>query len=378
MLTKGWNTTGDQVSILGFGAMRLPVTEEGKIDEPKAIKMIRQGIDGGINYLDTAWPYHGGQSEEVCAKVMKDGYREKVFIATKLPSWELNADEDMMRILDEQLAKLEVDYIDYYLLHALNEDFWSRYKRFNYKEFIAKAKAQGKIRHIGFSFHDKQELFFQIIDDYDWDFCQIQMNYMDKEYQAGEKGLVYAHEKGIPVIIMEPLRGGLLAKEPPKEIAQLMVQSQRDFSPAEWALRYLWDREEVSLILSGMSLPEQVEENVKIARQAGVGNLSDKDRQIISRFEEVYNSRLRVNCTSCGYCMPCPSGVNIPQMFSAYNRDSVFDDFEGAKDQVMKWHKPEERPSACTECGICVDKCPQNIDIPQMLKKVGDLLEVAS
>jgi predicted aldo/keto reductase-like oxidoreductase len=377
MIYKNWNKTGDSIGILGFGAMRLPTLKEdpSKIDEEKAIKLIRSGIDEGINYLDTAWPYHDGQSEALCAKVMKDGYREKIFIATKLPSWEIKKHEDMMSILDKQLKKLEVDYIDYYLLHSLQQDHWNMYKRLDYKKFLREAKAQGKIRQYGFSFHDHGNLFKEILDDFDWDFTQIQLNYLDQDYQAGFSGLKYAFKKKIPVIIMEPLRGGMLAMEPPEDIQAILNNSGRKYSPAEWALRFLWDREEVAMVLSGMTLPEQLEENLAVAKDAHAGHLSEADRLTIENIRQAYKSKIRVNCTNCRYCMPCPTGVYIPELFWAYNHDGLFGDFGKAKFWATGFLKEEQRASKCIECGICMDHCPQNIPIPSTLKKIAAIYE---
>jgi len=377
MLYKQWDKTGDRISILGFGAMRLPVLEKDptKIDENKAISMIRKAIDKGVNYLDTAWPYHDGQSEPLCGKVMKDGYRDKVFIATKMPSWEIESLEDLDRILDQQLERLEVEYIDYYLLHTLTHEYWTKYKNINYKKFVKKAKESGKIRHFGFSFHDDRDLFKEILDDFDWDFVQIQLNYLDENYQAGMTGAEYAFSRGIPVIVMEPLRGGMLASTPPTGIQEIINTAEEKKTPAEWALRYIWDKPEVSLILSGMSLDEQMEENIQIASNAAAGHLSEKDRLLVNKMKDFYLKKIRVNCTNCRYCLPCPSNVYIPELFWAYNHDAIFDDFGKAKFWTTGFIPEDQRASKCVDCGLCESHCPQKIPIRKHLKRIVELYE---
>lgn len=368
--------TGVQVSGLGFGAMRLPLIEgtDGEIDEQEAIAMIRTSIDNGVNYLDTAYPYHGGKSELLCAKAMKDGYREKVHIATKLPSWEIQTYEDMEKFLEEQLAKLEVETIDFYLLHAMTVDRWETYKRVDYKKFLLKARDEGKIRYLGFSFHDGLDLFKDVIDDFAWDFCQIQLNYLDENYQAGLEGMRYAAERGIGVIVMEPLRGGMLSKDDiPEELGKIWNKSDRKRTPAQWALRYVWDYPEVNLVLSGMSTMDQVRENLKTAEDALPGALSGDEKALIDEARDFYRSRIRVNCTNCQYCMPCPTGVNIPELFWGYNHDAMFDDFDKGKFWTTDFVKPEARAHNCVECGECEGKCPQGISIIDHLKKITAL-----
>lgn len=378
MLYKKWKKTGEEISILGFGAMRLPVVnnEDSNIDEVKAISMIRKAIDGGINYLDTAWPYHGGNSERVCAKVMKDGYREKVKIATKMPSWEIETVEDMDRILDEQLRKLEVDSIDYYLLHTLTHDYWAKYQKLGYKKFLLNAQRSGKIKYLGFSYHDDGDLFKEIIDDFDWDFAQIQLNYLDEDYQAGMEGAKYAYSKGVDIIVMEPLRGGLLAAEPPAGIKEILDKSDKKRTPAEWALRYLWDKPEISMILSGMNSVEQMEENLQTASTASENHLSVSDKNTVMDMKQFYHSKIRANCTNCRYCLPCPAGVYIPELFWAYNHDAIFNDFGKAKFWVTGFIKEGQRASDCIDCGACEDHCPQQIPIREHLKKIVNLYEV--
>lgn len=378
MLYRNFGKTGEKLSILGFGAMRLPVidNDDTKIDEKQALEIIRYSIDHGVNYLDTAYPYHGGNSEIFCAKVLKDGYRAKTNIATKLPSWEVKTHADMERLLDEQRAKLGVDVIDFYLLHALSTAHWPPVRDNDYKTFLDKAKRDGKIRYAGFSFHDHLPLFKEIIDDYDWDFCQIQLNYLDENYQGGLEGMQYAASKGMGVIVMEPLRGGMLSNpDQPPEVEKLWNSAEQKRTPAEWALRYLWNHPEVGVVLSGMSTMMQVVENVNIASGAHPQSLTQHERDIIKQVKAFYAEKMAVNCTTCRYCMPCPVGVNIPELFWAYNHAALFDDVGKAKYWVNNWLKEHERPSNCIECGECEDKCPQNLEIRKHLKTIAENYE---
>ncbi|MGB9790137.1 MAG: aldo/keto reductase [Thermotoga caldifontis] len=372
MQYRDFGKTGVRCSILGFGAMRLPVlnNDESQIDEQEAIRMIRYAIDNGVNYVDTAYPYHRGKSEVIVGKALKDGYRQKVFLATKSPVWQVEKPEDFDRYLDEQLNKLQTDHIDMYLMHALNEQRWEKIKSLKFYEFFERAKAQGKIKFAGFSFHDKYPVFKEIVDGYDsWDFCQIQLNYMDVDYQAGLRGLKYAASKGLPVVIMEPLKGGKLAKLPDKARKILNRHTQR-WSDVEWAFRWLANFSEVAVILSGMSTLEQVRQNVEIAQRLTVGNLSESELQLIEEVKRTLESYAVINCTECGYCMPCPSGVDIPGNFRVYNETIMFEDFEGGKG-IYRWFQSQKiAASFCTKCGECLSKCPQGLEIPSLMEKV--------
>ncbi|MDC7239826.1 MAG: aldo/keto reductase [Spirochaetales bacterium] len=373
MLYRTFGKTGEKLSALGFGAMRLPVIDgdTSKIDEEKALPMIRRAIDRGVNYLDTAWPYHGGNSEAFCARVMKDGYREKISIATKLPTWLIKSPEDMDSYLDKQLERLEVNQIDFYLLHTINKANWDILVNNGYKSFLDRAKASGKIRYAGFSYHDDIDLFKEIVDDYPWEFCQIQLNYLDENYQAGTEGMRYAAERGLGVIIMEPLRGGMLARtELPDELQAIWDRSGTGRSPADWALRHLWNYPEVGVILSGMSTMEQVEENLNTASEAAADSLTPSEREIIADAKAFFHSRIRVDCTNCRYCMPCPQGVYIPEIFWAYNHEALFGDYDKAKFWNTGFLKEHQRASNCNSCGACEKKCPQNIPIRKHLKDV--------
>jgi len=359
-----------KTSALGFGAMRLPtIPETGEIDEPLAISMIRTAIDHGVNYVDTAYSYHDHLSEILVGKALKDGYRQKTAIATKMPSWLLKDTADLDRYFNEQLAKVDVEKFDFYLLHALSAGRWETYKRIKVFEWIERQKADGKIGAIGFSFHDEYPVFEEIIHGYDaWDFCQIQYNYMDTDYQAGERGLKLAADRGLGVIVMEPLRGGGLARNPmPGAVDQVFKRSGRDWTPAEWALHWVWNQPEVSLLLSGMSTMQQVEQNLVSASRSGIGSLFLADQIIIEEVRDAFQSLVPIPCTTCGYCQPCPQDVLIPNIFSIYNESIMYDN-QGNGQWRYGNIKPENRADQCVECGECEAACPQHIEIIDWLK----------
>ncbi|TZE81380.1 aldo/keto reductase [Calorimonas adulescens] len=365
------------LSALGFGLMRLPVidNDNSKIDEAEAIRMIRYAIDNGVNYIDTAWPYHGGNSEIVAGKALKDGYREKTFLATKLPTWLINAEEDLDKYLNEQLKKLQTDHIDFYLLHSLDKSRWENMKRVDALSWAEKKKQEGKIRYIGFSFHDKYLVFKEIIDYYDkWDFCQIQYNYMDIDIQAGEKGLRYAASKGLGVVIMEPIRGGRLAN-PPKAVMDIWNSAKVKRTPAEWALQWLWNQPEVSVVLSGMSTFEQLKENIENAKRSGVNTLTEEELEIVNRVRDKYKELSPIACTGCNYCMPCPNGVNIPRNFELYNEAHMHNTYEANRKNYENLN--DAKASFCIECGTCESACPQHLTIIDYLKEVADYFEMA-
>ncbi|MFW6304414.1 MAG: aldo/keto reductase [Candidatus Saliniplasma sp.] len=366
-------------SALGFGAMRLPYEgdERGDIKENESIKMIRYAIDHGVNYIDTAWPYHDKESEKLVDKALKDGYRDKVKIATKMPSWEIEKVKDLDHYLNKQLEKLETNHIDFYLLHALSRKHWETYQNLEKDVFqwMKEKRDEGKISYLGFSFHDDLDMFKEIVDTYDWDFCQIQYNYLDQKFQAGREGLKYAHSKGLGVIIMEPLRGGKLAKEPPGSIKNIWKKADKDWSPVEWALRWLWDQPEVSLVLSGMSTLDQVKENVDIAADSGIDRLSDKDLKIVDEVAEKYREISPVECTGCNYCMPCPNDVAITSNFSLYNQAEIYDEYEENKEKYMERLSEKKRASACVKCGQCEEACPQNLPIMDLMDEVTEYFE---
>lgn len=376
MQYKLFGKTNEEVSRLGFGCMRFH-TKKGysrKIDEEIAIKQVRYAIDNGVNYIDTAYNYHGGESEKLVAKVLKDGYREKVKLATKLPSWLIKSREDMDKYLNEQLEKLETDHIDFYLLHTLNKKLWNTLKENDVFDFLESIVKDGRVKHVGFSFHDELSLFKEIVDSYDWDFCQIQYNYLDENYQAGKEGLKYAKAKGLGVVIMEPLRGGNLSKQVPDDIKAIWDKADVKRSPAEWALKFIFNHPEVDVVLSGMNEMEHIEENIRNASETTPNSLTDKEIQLIENVKELYKSKIKVGCTKCAYCMPCPKGVDIPACFSLYNESSMFD-FDMAKLEYSKFVKKENKASVCIECGQCEEKCPQHLNIREKLKEVAELFE---
>jgi len=371
---RNFGKTQLQPSLLGFGCMRLPILDgdSGRINEPEAINMVRRAIDRGVTYIDTAYPYHKGQSEIVTGKALQNGYRSRVQLASKLPIWLVNEVADTEKYLDEQLNKLQTDCIDLYLVHALNENTWKKTKELDVWASLQRAKDAGKVKYIGFSFHDKYALFEEIVSAYPWDFCQIQLNYMDEDYQAGLKGMRLAHSKGIAVVIMEPLRGGRLTGNLPEDVAKVWDNEVIKRSPAGWALRYVADFPEVSVILSGMSTMDQVNENIDILTDAKPNSLTPAEHAAIAKARDIYRSKIKVLCTDCGYCLPCPQGVNIPRVFSLYNEQSMY-----GVDQSASYGGLQERKNdatICIECGLCLRACPQNLAITEHLKEAHGVL----
>ncbi len=361
---------GERVSVLGYGCMRFPTLTKnaGDIDTEKAGEMLRFAAENGVNYFDTAYVYHDGKSEGFIGKALKD-YRDKIKFATKCPTWEVKCEEDFDRILDEQLNRLQTDYIDFYLMHALDrERFNNIVKKFNLIDKLNKAKAEGKIRHIGFSFHDDLSAFKEIVDaNPAWEFCQIQLNYINLEYQAGIAGLEYAHRKGLDVIIMEPLLGGKLAN--PSEQVRNMLPDEK--SPVEWAMDFLWNREEVSLLLSGMGAFEQVRENVGYADKAQVGMLTEENLDMLFKTKEVFDKMALVPCTKCAYCMPCPFGLDIPKIFEFYNATAVI----GLDKAMAGYMEIKTRADRCKKCKKCEQVCPQGIPISGTMTKIAEIFK---
>lgn len=385
MLYRKMKKTGDELSILGFGCMRLPQqnakSENGKIDEERAKKQIRDAIDNGVNYLDTAMPYHMGRSESFLGRALADGYRERVKLATKLPPWSVKTREDMDKLLQVQLDKLQTDHIDYYLLHALDRGSWEKIRDLNVLEFLSKAKADGRIVNAGFSFHGDRDVFKEIIDACDWEFCQIQYNFLDEKNQAGTEGLKYAASKGIGVIVMEPLRGGNLARRVPDAVQKIWDEAEIKRSAAEWALRWVWNHPEVTLLLSGMNEEKHIEENIKIAGEAHPDSLTQAELDLVARARDTYRDLMKAGCTGCRYCMPCPAGVNIPYCFEMHNNAYMFDQKRQMRMMyayAMGGFANNSKPayaSQCKECGKCVKACPQHLPIPDLLKDVADEFE---
>jgi predicted aldo/keto reductase-like oxidoreductase len=369
-----------KVSALGFGAMRLPTLGKemsSPVNEPEAIRMIRYAVDHGVNYIDTAYPYHMGNSEKVVGKALQEGYRKKVRLATKLPINMIQKPEEFDRIFSEQLERLQTNKVNYYLLHGLNKNGWRKVRDWGVIPWAESKLAAGKIDYLGFSFHDDFETFKEIIDYYDkWTFCQIQYNYIDVNSQAGRRGVEYAAGKGLAIVVMEPLRGGMITKTPPQEVAKVWETAPQKRSLAERGLLWVWNQPEISLALSGMSTMDQVIENLAIADRSGPGKLTPEDLALYDRVRETYKSLSPIPCTKCRYCAPCPNGVDIPGVFELYNDVSVYDEPRLARIRYQSPHgmKPESRADKCLECGTCVEKCPQQIDIPDWLKKAHEKL----
>ena len=378
-------------SALGFGLMRLPLKdkEKGLVDIDEAVRIVRYAIDNGVNYLDTAYVYHRAESERILSEILKDGYREKVKIATKFPLWDLKEYSDLDRIFFEQLDKLKVKKIDFYLLHALNRERFNLVKKMNIIEWLEKKKADGYIDYIGFSFHDKLSVFKKIIDFYSWDFCQIQYNLVDSKYQAGQSGLKYAHSKGIGVIVMEPLRGGQLTATIPQDIMNLwadlasdynknnlplLSDDKNNFYPTQMLLDWIWSQPEVGLVLSGMSDFEQTRQNILFAKSSSVGKINSKLLTKFRKIEKTYKAKTAINCTACNYCKVCPSKVAIPYIFDLANQIVRFENERSPK-MNYNFVPQENRAGKCVNCKICVSHCPQQLDIPALLNKCKQVFE---
>lgn len=384
MLYRKLGKTGIEVSILGFGCMRLPMKNgtgsaadrfdpDKSIDEEKAIQLIRYAKTQGVNYFDTAYPYHGGKSEPLLGKAVQ-GCRKEVLIATKLPAWMVKAPEDFEKFLNEQLQRLQTSYVDFYLLHGLGRQTWPKMKDLGALRFLDRIISDGRACFAGFSFHDEVKIFKEIVDAYDWAVCQIQYNYLDRNYQAGTEGLEYAESKNMGLVIMEPLRGGRLAEQIPEKIQAIWDSARVKRSAPEWALRWVWNHPQVSTALSGMNTMAQLEENLRIAEEGRANSLSSEELALIDQVTETYRKMFPIDCTACSYCLPCPQGVNIPHNFRLYNDLHVFQDPKINYILYNQMTSPEQRASNCAECGECEERCPQHIKIAEQLKKVHSAL----
>ena len=378
----------EKISALGFGAMRFPTFDEDNkiIDAGKATEMLDYALNNGVNYIDTAWPYHGGNSEEFVGNYLEDLKdrangpelnREDIYLATKLPVWLVESQEDADEYLEKQLNNLQTDYIDFFLLHALDYDRWEDMKEINIVKWLKEKKAEGKVKYIGFSFHDELKLFKEIVDYTDaWDFCQIQYNYIDLEYQAGKEGMHYAANKGLGVIIMEPLRGGLLARKPPEKILDIWKESQQDISAAARALQWLWDQEDVGIVLSGMNKLFEVKENIETASISGIDALPKKEIDLVEKAGRIYKEIAPVDCTGCNYCMPCPESVWIPRVFDYYNQAHIYDNYKEMSEKYFNL-KEENRADNCIACLVCEDKCPQDLPISDLMTEIDQYFSKA-
>ena len=366
--------TNTKPSLLGFGCMRFPTmtNDEGKrvINKKEAEKMLDYAYQNGVTYFDTAYPYHGGESEVVLGEVMKKYKRDTFLVATKLPMWKLEKTEDVRETFFEQLSRLQMNYVDFYLLHALNRNTFKKGKDIGALEEVIKLKEEGYIKHIGFSFHDEYEIFEEIVNYYDWEFCQIQYNYMDTDIQAGKKGIKLCEEKGIPLVIMEPIKGGSLSGFS-EDVEEVFKSYDKDKSIASWALRFVGSEENVKVILSGMSTFEQVVDNVENFNNFRV--LNDEEKKIIEKAKELIKSKVKIGCTACNYCMPCPRGVKIPVNFRLWNTYGMY------KNSSAKWDynnmKEEEKASNCIKCGACEKLCPQHLEIRKNLELLKEELK---
>src|SRR4030067_3104866 len=367
-----------KVSALGFGAMRLPIVgnDATKIDESEAVRMMRYAFDHGVNYVDTAYVYHGGNGEGVVGKALQDGYRQKVKLATKMPTWLVKSQQDMDKYLDEQLTRLKTDYVDFYLLHGVGAERWPKLVDLKVLEWLERNKNEGKIRHLGFSFHDEYPVFKKIIDSCDdWTMCQIHYNYVDSHYQAGVKGLKYAASKGIAVVVMEPIAGGRLGANPPQEIQAVWDRAEVKRTPAEWALQWVWNQPDVSVVLSGMSTMEQVKENVRSAGRSGPGTLTQKELRLTKLVARKFKQYGFIGCTGCRYCQPCPQGVNIPKIISLFNEYFMKDRNDEIKKKYWEHITPESQAKRCARCGKCEELCPQKLPVRDVLQRAAGLFE---
>ena len=378
MKTRTNSRNGDELSILGFGCMRLP-TKNGSIDESRSVALIRSAIEEGVNYFDTAYIYQNGRSETILGRALAGGYRERVKIATKLPPFMVSKLDGAKKIFKTQLERLQTDTIDYYLLHMLTDKaVFDRLAALGVMDWLEGLKADGVVKNIGFSFHGNKSEFEQIVRAYPWDFCQIQYNYMDENNQATKSGLLLAASLGIPVMVMEPLRGGKLVTHLPEVVTKAFSSYNADRSPAEWALRWIWNHPEVTVVLSGMSDEQQAAENIRIAGEAEPNSLSAEELAIFDRVKKEIGAKTKIPCTACGYCMPCPAGVNIPGCFSCYNDKYLMNDKHAWLHYMQNLGGLSQKPgiaSQCRECGKCESHCPQKIEIRKELKVVKREME---
>lgn len=382
---------GNDISVLGYGCMRFTQTA-GRIDLKKAEEEIMTAFRGGVNYYDTAYIYGG--SEAALGEILeRNGIRDQVYIATKLPHYLIKTRDSLDKYFEEQLRRLRTNYVDYYLMHMLTDvHTWERLKELGILEWLKEKQESGAIRQVGFSYHGNSDMFCRLVDVYEWDFCQIQYNYMDENSQAGRRGLQYAYEKGLPVVIMEPLRGGKLVNRLPESATKIFTDYKVpdrsgsksgqegepvSYTPVQWALKWLWNQPQVTCVLSGMNSVEMIQDNIDTAENTRIGELTEADEAMLQQVVKAINAKMKVGCTGCGYCMPCPKGVDIPGTFSAYNRRYGEGWMAAMQDYFMctAMRKEASGASNCVECGKCEQHCPQNIQIRQELKAAKKVLE---
>ncbi len=376
MQYRKFRSVEKEISLLGLGVMRLPRLENGKADEKTGIELIRYAIDHGVNYIDTGYTYHGGDSERIIGKALKDGYREKILIADKLPIWLVEKEEDIQPLIEEQVKRLDVDHIDMYRIHNIVPEGWGPIKKFNGFEHLQMLKKKGRIGHIGFSFHGDYDLFTEVIDEYPWEYCQIQLNYLDKNIQAGLKGLEYARERDIDVIIMEPLKGGRLSDKVPPSVQAIWDRAAangiapQERTPAQWAFKWVASQPGVSLILSGMSSFAQLDENIKIFSDDDINKMSETEYAVCDEAAAEYDRKIKYQCTKCGYCMPCPQEVEIPDIIRYLNNWYAFDKIPSTKIEYIEWL--DGHASKCIHCRACEEKCPQRLPISDIMTEAAE------
>ncbi len=366
---RSMDKLGVKPSLLGFGCMRFPLREDGHIDEAEAEKMLDKAIASGVNYIDTAYPYHNGDSEPFVGRVLKKYDRGSLYLATKLPVWKVETIEDVKETFQEQLNRLQVDYVDFYLLHALSKERWDKILKLGILDYCEELRSQGKIKYLGFSFHDSYEVFEEILTYRSWDFCQIQYNYMDREHQAGEKGYVLAERLGVPMVIMEPIKGGSLAVLP-EDIAAMYKNADPQASVSSWALRWVGTHPNVKVILSGMSTYDQVLDNLNTFEN--YKSLNVEEQKLVDQVAKTIKSRVKNGCTGCRYCMPCPFGIDIPKNFAIWNHEAMYGNPEAAKKKYERELSESARADQCRKCGACEKECPQAIAIRQDLVRVAE------
>lgn len=372
---KYFDLNGEKISRLGFGCMRFKTIDgdNGKIDKEASSKNILEAIDKGLTYIDTAYPYHDGKSEKFIGEFLEENkLRDKIKLTTKLPCWLVKESDDFCKLLNEQLDNLRTDFLDFYLLHSLDIKRFRQVMELGVLDFLTEIKEKGIVKHVGFSFHDEYPAFEEIIKAYDWDFCQIQLNYLDVNYQAGLKGYELAKEMGIPVVIMEPVKGGRLAN-PPEELKDLL-KDFTDLSPAQEALKFPLSLDNVMTVLSGMNDIDQVRENLEMASTTDYNSLTKEDENFYEKARSVYKSRERIGCTACEYCLPCTVDINIPKVFGLWNKAYLYDEADKSRKEYKDYLEEGVSPTECIECGKCEGICPQNLEIIKGLKEADEYL----